>query len=478
MPLLCRKGDAWHYVSDQTRWLVDDPETADAFRDELWQLFLRETWYAAARKHLRISSIADEKTVVLHPGDLSNDSATERRQQELQRRLEEIKPFVYAWRCNQSRQNHDHPRQMLKDATVRLVAILDEEVQLAGLTRRIDRHYACKGDMLLLQVGAADETTLAAAVGELLGLVSEVDFYENLLRCRDDSARRRKLLSKHIPMEEIEGGLFEYQERPAEPELAPSSSATDRGATAEPDGPDRRPDPKQPEELGQPSVTSPSSAQSKIERTEERTGDGMLRPVPEPAVRPVEGEGAVTREVEPSEKMEKREIWLKESGKSDVKWQSAPPTESKHVERRVGDPTTTSDAVPLTQEQKMEIEDRGREFTAKRLSEMGYEVNQMPFANPGFDLVAEKEGSILHVEVKAHLGYANVVEVTAAEWRECLRCQANPDGPQWELWNIVNLSEDQPGPVGMSRYITIPEDALSVRRWRVDLRKCDPTEGQ
>ena len=90
--------------------------------------------------------------------------------------------------------------------------------------------------------------------------------------------------------------------------------------------------------------------------------------------------------------------------------------------------------------------------------------NQEPVTNPGFDLVAEKEGSVLHIEVKAHLGYANVVEVTAAEWGECLWCQAKPDGPQWELWNIENLSGDRPGPVGMRWYITIPEDALSVRR--------------
>ncbi len=37
----------------------------------------------------------------------------------------------------------------------------------------------------------------------------------------------------------------------------------------------------------------------------------MVRPVAEQAVRPVEGDGAATREVEQSEQMEKREIWLK-----------------------------------------------------------------------------------------------------------------------------------------------------------------------
>ncbi len=42
----------------------------------------------------------------------------------------------------------------------------------------------------------------------------------------------------------------------------------------------------------------------------------------------------------------------------------------------------------------------------------------------------------------------------------------------WELSNIEHLAEKDSEPVAITRYENIPDDALDVRTFRVDLRKC------
>jgi hypothetical protein len=120
------------------------------------------------------------------------------------------------------------------------------------------------------------------------------------------------------------------------------------------------------------------------------------------------------------------------------------------------------------QEVRSLTEEAGRLFAARELKNMGFSVETMPFENPGFDLRAKRNDEELRVEVKSHTGRASVVDVTQRQYREYLDQQ----GFRWELWNVEHLAEMDVGSVVITRYTGIPDDALDVRTYRVDLKKC------
>lgn len=122
----------------------------------------------------------------------------------------------------------------------------------------------------------------------------------------------------------------------------------------------------------------------------------------------------------------------------------------------------------LTDAEKSKLEEAGRDRAARKLEKMGYSVEKMPQDNPGYDLRAKKDGEELRVEVKAHSGRATVVDITQREYKEYLGQQ----GYRWELWNVEHLAEDDPDQVVITRYDQIPDDALDVRAFWVDLKKC------
>ncbi len=133
--------------------------------------------------------------------------------------------------------------------------------------------------------------------------------------------------------------------------------------------------------------------------------------------------------------------------------------------RSSGEGTGRHRETTLSQEDKDKIEDSGREATARKLREMGFEVEIMPRENPGFDIKAIKDGHELHVEVKAHRKKASLVDVTVREyddWRDSL----SNSSLSWELWNVENLSENPENsdePVKITRFSEIPEQSLRTR---------------
>ena len=102
---------------------------------------------------------------------------------------------------------------------------------------------------------------------------------------------------------------------------------------------------------------------------------------------------------------------------------------------------------------------------------MGYGVEAMPFDNPGFDLRGTRSQSQeLRIEVKAHLGRATVVELTTREYQEYLSRESSYY--DWQLWNIEHLEQGAASPVTITKFKTIPDDALDAKSFRVDLSKC------
>jgi hypothetical protein len=129
----------------------------------------------------------------------------------------------------------------------------------------------------------------------------------------------------------------------------------------------------------------------------------------------------------------------------------------------------------LTDEEKRQLEDAGRHIATRELTRLGYAVEMMPRENPGFDLRATRSNEELRVEVKAHKGRATIVDVTNREYQEYLGQQQY----KWELWNVEHLAIDDTENVMFTRYVELPVDALNVRTYRVDLKKChSPLHGQ
>ena len=133
-----------------------------------------------------------------------------------------------------------------------------------------------------------------------------------------------------------------------------------------------------------------------------------------------------------------------------------------------GSEATSHVAHVLPEDEKAALERAGRTIVARELKEKGYSVEEMPSANPGFDLRATGVGGELRVEVKAHTGRARVAELTHRQYKEYL----SQHGYCWELWNVEHLAEDDYLPPTINFYNNIPDDALDVRTFRVDLTKC------
>jgi hypothetical protein len=138
--------------------------------------------------------------------------------------------------------------------------------------------------------------------------------------------------------------------------------------------------------------------------------------------------------------------------------------------------SATSAPESLSPEQKKRIEERGREFAVKCLLEkLGYaeqEVKALPGNHPGFDVMAERNGNRLRIEIKAHLRGSKIISLTEREFREHARRKDAGPSDRWELWNIEHLAEDDGEEPTITIYKDIPEDAVSPTLLRVDLRLC------
>ena len=297
----------------------------------------------------------------------------------------------------------------------------------------VDYWHGGIGDDLLLHKDHANEAELAQALAKALGLRSEADFYENLLRCKNDDQRKEKLLSKGMPKAEVERCLREYSgrseaERPESKEVTTSTAVKPSTAAVEPpDGPIVRP------------VEPPQS----VPPRELPVG---------PEVPPIPG----------------RPFRLKDAGAVGYVLNSVPGTDPGSRRRGGGGGTSGQEGHQLTDQEKAQLEEAGRALAARELERMGYKVEEMSQKNPGFDLRATKGSEELRVEVKAHTGGATVVDVTQRQYKE----HRWPQGYRWELWNVEHLAEGDASPVTITRYDDIPDDALDARTFRVDLRKC------
>ncbi len=344
---------------------------------------------------------------------------------------------MWAWRSSQSRQAAETLSVSLKGLDVFVVPALKASLSLDGVRHEVERRWHVDGDTIYLHKDHTNETELAQALAKAVDVRSEADFYENLLRCSDDCQRKEKLLSKGIADAEIDRCLREYSIP-----LADEEEGVDEGPGGTEKGEQSGSTSKTPSDDGRSGQQHIHLPGAQPGETSDRTSSGSLE-------------------------SEKEPLRLKDPHTTPYVISSLPSGGTGLGGTGEGG-GTEREGRSLTDAEKMKLEEAGRTIAARELERMRFSVEKMPQGNPGFDLRAKKDGDELRVEVKAHSGRATIVEVTQREYKEYLRQQ----GYRWELWNVEHLAEDDPHKVVITRYDQIPDDALDVRTFRVDLKKC------
>jgi hypothetical protein len=436
-PLLCRKGNDWKYVSNEPRYLNDDNGLATAFAEDVWLFDISTGSRSHAAKYFGVLSLSQSVNVDVIPGEPQSQLSGD-----LKDKFTRSLPYVYAWRSSEIKQESaERLSARLKRLKVLVVPTLKASLSLAGVHHEVERRWHVEGDTIYLHKDHQNEAELARALAKALDVRKEADFYENLLRCADDRQRKEKLLSEGMADAEIDKCLREYS---------------------------RQSDQEEQDESPQTQIEG--QQESGISQTPLR--DDTQRHYPEQVSIRQAGDTSVESrsEAEPQERDE-QPLRLKDPTKTNYDFVS-PHGESADIGGGgTGAVGTWSGGRSLTDADKAELEKAGRIIVKRQLEKMGYQVEEMPLENPGFDLRATKNGQELRVEVKAHSGRATIVELTQPEYKEYLGQQEY----RWELWNVEHLAERDPSRVRITRYDTIPDDALETRTWRVDLKKCKLT---
>ena len=436
-PLLCRKGTDWKYISNEPRYLNDDNDLETAFAEDVWLFHIPARLHSEAVKYFGVLSLSKSVNVDVTPGEpqlqLSGD---------LKDKFMRSLPYVYSWRSSQIKQEDaERLSARLKRLKVLIVPTLKASLSLDGVHHEVERRWHVEGDIIYLHKDHQNEAELAMALGKALDVRSEADFYENLLRCADDRQRKEKLLSKGIADAEIDRCLREYLGQPDQEEQY--------------EGPREQ-----------------IEGQQESETSQKPLADDNQRYYPERTYIRQSGNASMeSRSVEEKRERNEQPLLLKD------------PTEtnyilgSPHGESAVtsggggaGGGGTGPGGRSLTDYDKKKLEEAGRTIAKRELQKMGYQVEEMPLDNPGFDIRATKNGYELRVEVKAHCGRATIVELTLPEYMEY--SDSRQQGYRWELWNVEHLEKSDASQVRITRYDTIPDDALDVRTFRVDLKRC------
>lgn len=434
-PLLCRKGDDWQYVAyvaNEPRYLDDDNELAAAFAEDVWLFHIPARLAAAVEKYLGVIPLSQSVEVAVTPGEPNSPLPDG-----LLARFNESLPYVWVWRSSQSKEAAESLSARLKGLKVLVVPALKANLSLGGVHHEVERRWHVTDDTIFLHEGHVNEAELAQALAKTLDVRSEADFYENLLRCANNRQRKEKLLSKGVADEELERCLRQYSRQPAE------EGPEERGERQ--DSVESKPDTSQRPSLGG-NVRRPEGGQ----------------PPHEPLSKGPE------KTPQPPDTGEQQPLRPKDPGAVEYVLDRTSEVASGFGGGGGGGGGTAQEGRSPTDAEKAQLEAAGIAVAARELKRMGFSVEEMPQGNPGFDLRGEKDGDELRVEVKAHGGRATVVDVTQREYREYL----DQKGYRWELWNVEHLAENDPNLVVITRYDQIPDDALDVRTFRVDLKKC------
>lgn len=259
VPLLCRKGNMWDYHADNPRWLADDDELANAFRDDCLQLEVRTGLRSQAKKWFGLRPLSQDIRKVVRPGECLKQQT-----EELQKALAQVTPYIFVWRCSQIKMDSSKIRHNLLALPVSVVDELFADLILDGVgQKRIQTRWDVLEKEVLVSAKHSESslTSLAGALRQAIEVTTDADFYKNLLRCTNDHDRKAKLISKGLTGEEIDRLLRLFPEErgsetdpagPAGPKLEPEASPEHEAESKGEKRPTPTPEPRDPDGDGTP----------------------------------------------------------------------------------------------------------------------------------------------------------------------------------------------------------------------------------
>lgn len=428
--LMCRKDFTWELKSPSEIYLADDSELSSAFSEVCWQLDLPQRYHKDAKIVFNLNSLSDKTEVEIETGKetvhLSNDA---------NKIVSLILPYVFAWRCSKSLKQEEL-KESLTTLKICVVDGIKATVRLADKYEKIlSKNFSVHDSNIYLNKSNSNKSVIALALADRIGVKTEADFYENLLRCNGDKVKlRNKLISKDMTEEILDRYLRDFNDSEKD------SNITDV-------------------KINQDSSKAESKNSNKSTTTKNKFNK----------LNAVQNSPSKENSTFQSKDIENENIDFASSWK--------PATSSGNSNSTSTTQNSTKSRSNITYDDRMAIEQSGRSAAEKKLKEIGFAVEQMPGHNPGFDIKAKKGGGELRVEIKAHKSKASSIELTQAEYQEYIKCQ-ELESVKWELWNIENLSKNIDEKITISRYQLLNEDAFKARVLTINLSKCDRVESE
>jgi hypothetical protein len=437
-PILCRKSNDWKYINNtEERYLEDNTDYGNAFREEIWLAKL-PTHYGSKEKIYKYFGIpALSEVVKIEEHHLSGlEKALE---DEIYHSFINTLPFIYAERCFHDKEYRRNPEKLKSRLQKLMVMTTTDKIQsrinLNNIIKQIPRHFVVEhgNNRIILQKNSwGNYIVFAQALAEYLGN-KEYDFYENMIRCNSDEEREDKLRAKGL----IDADIALVQEFYGDNrEFVPNNSSY-------------KEDNSDSQQNSNGKTLTNGSGQSDKDTHDASNGQS-------------------------TEEINIVELNLVDANTIDYEVGTLVKDSDGGGGFGQGHTGTKNVVLPtLSQEQKIEIEKCGRLIVKRRLQEKGYKVIEMALDNPGFDLKAVKdEERELRIEVKAHRGKANTIELTTREYKEYI--ESKNGSYNWQLFNVEYLDEtvSSGAKVTVTPYINIPDYALDAKTFRVDLKQC------
>lgn len=190
---------------------VDDNDLAKPFINDVWLFDFPVRLANDAVEYFGIHRLSGSVQENIEHG-LSNALLPN----ELNKRFNDSLPYVWVWRLSQRKHDEEKLISLIKALNVRNVPFMKSNLSLNGNHHEIERRWHISENTILLHQDYSSEADLAQALAIALNVPSEADFYENLLRCENESQRKEKLLIKGVPEAELEMHLREYSKQPEE----------------------------------------------------------------------------------------------------------------------------------------------------------------------------------------------------------------------------------------------------------------------
>ncbi|MDG6224107.1 MAG: ATP-binding protein [Candidatus Thermoplasmatota archaeon] len=434
-PLLCERSNIFQIISSKEIFINDDVEIKNAFNNDVYFFNISRRYHQFVSKYFGKRQISDKN--ILKEEIIETNDDEKQLKPELAKNLIDSLSYIYVIRSDKL-SDHQKLIQRIKNIKVKVKKEIRKKlILLDKYETEISGDFYIVGSTIFISEDKQSVTTISRSISFYLGVPGEADTYENLLRCNNDYERREKLTSSGISDEQIDISFLEFNNDYVKHKDSDQQKSTP---------PSKKPFPGMlPKKPKQPTKSEEDNKEKLLDEQnrEERTPDSE------------EDEGIQLKDDD-----SEYEVNTEERVDEETKGSSGGGGGGKSGNR-------------TSYEDNEMIETKGRSFAQRELELKGFEVEQMPKQNPGYDIIAIRDREQIKIEVKAHLGSSKIVNITSREYVEFLLSQEE-GGDRWELWNVENLSDKVDDKVIITRYDDIPEENIEGRSFSLNLRTIKP----